>query len=191
MNIPMKLTILRILLLPVFILTISIANFWTNLIALVIFLISALTDTLDGWIARKSGKVTSIGALLDPIADKLITSAAFISFVGISELGIPPWMPILIIFREFLVTALRNIALLKGKVISAYKPGKYKMTLQSITIILILLILLILRRTPEYAEILRYAPYWLMLATTLFTTYSGFFYLYKNKNLIPTLLFQK
>jgi CDP-diacylglycerol--glycerol-3-phosphate 3-phosphatidyltransferase len=106
-------------------------------VGLTIFLIAAVTDFFDGWIARRSNKITRLGALLDPIADKLLMSAAFISLV---ELGLAPaWMIVIIIGREFAVSGLRSIAAQQGVTIAASPLGKSKTISQVIAISLLIL----------------------------------------------------
>jgi len=136
-NLPNSLTVLRIALVPILVAVLLTRPPGKEYIGLGIFLLAGLTDFLDGLIARKTGKVTTIGALLDPIADKLLMSAAFISLV---ELKLAPsWMVTCIIGREFAVTALRMIALQKGLAISANSLGKVKTTLQIIAVSILIL----------------------------------------------------
>ena len=140
MNLPNKITIARILLIPVMMIIpyigfdtpigygISVAN----LIVLTIFLIASFTDFLDGHIARKRNIVTNFGKFLDPIADKLLVLAALIMLV---ETGIiPGWIPIIIAAREFMVSAIRMLAASEGKVIAASKLGKIKTVTQMVAI---------------------------------------------------------
>lgn len=110
---------------------------WRELVAVVIFLTAASTDWLDGFVARRRGQVTTLGQLLDPIADKLLTSSAFISLV---ELRIAPaWMVVVIVGREFVVSGLRSIAASRGIVIPASPWGKYKTVMQVVAITLLIL----------------------------------------------------
>lgn len=136
-NVPNTLTVSRIFLAPLLVVVLLTEfpdkEFW----GLVIFLLAALTDLLDGIIARRTGRITVIGALLDPIADKLLMSAAFISLVGL-DLA-PAWMVFCIIAREFAVTGLRMVALRRGIAISANKWGKAKTTSQVIAVSLLIL----------------------------------------------------
>jgi CDP-diacylglycerol--glycerol-3-phosphate 3-phosphatidyltransferase len=131
-NIPNALTLFRIFLVPLLVVVLLTEvpdkEYW----GLGIFLLAALTDALDGIIARRTKKVTTIGAMLDPIADKLLMSAAFISLVELQQ--VPAWMVTLIVGREFSVTALRMIALENGVAISANWLGKAKTTSQIITV---------------------------------------------------------
>jgi CDP-diacylglycerol--glycerol-3-phosphate 3-phosphatidyltransferase len=110
---------------------------WRDIIALVIFLIATATDFLDGYLARKRGQITKLGTLLDPVADKLLTSAAFISLV---EMGLAPaWMVVVVVSREFAVTGFRSIASGEGIVIAASSWGKAKMVTQISAISLLIL----------------------------------------------------
>src|SRR5712691_3809704 len=107
-NVPNSLTLLRIFLVPFLVVVLLTKFYGREYVGLTIFLVAAVTDFFDGWIARRSNKITRLGALLDPIADKLLMSAAFISLV---ELGLAPaWMVVIVIGREFAVSGLRAIA---------------------------------------------------------------------------------
>lgn len=146
MNIPNVLTISRIFFVPLLVAALvqedvrftvkgfSITNEW---VALAIFLCAAFTDLLDGYLARRWGQVTTIGTLLDPIADKLLISAAFISLVQVR--AVPGWIVILIIGREFAVSGLRSIAAAEGYTIKASELGKTKTITQVIAISCLLL----------------------------------------------------
>ena len=128
MNLANKLTMLRVLLVPVFIIFMIIDSFWANIIALLIFIAASITDYFDGAIARKQNTITTLGIFLDPLADKLLVTSAFISFVGIYTLNVPAWMVICIIAREFIITGLRSIAASKNIIIPASMAGKVKTT---------------------------------------------------------------
>ncbi|HUI55443.1 MAG TPA: CDP-diacylglycerol--glycerol-3-phosphate 3-phosphatidyltransferase [Bryobacteraceae bacterium] len=146
MNVPNALTILRIFFVPLLVAAlvqepgpvsiwlVSVNNAW---LALAIFLVAAGTDLLDGYLARRWKQVTTIGTLLDPIADKLLVSAALISLVQVRML--PGWMAILIIGREFAVSGLRSIAAAEGYTIKASDLGKTKMLSQVVAISCMLL----------------------------------------------------
>ena len=201
MNLPNRLTILRLFLVPVFIIFTVIDNVWTRIFALIIFIAASLTDLYDGYFARKYGEVTVFGEFMDPLADKFLISAAFICFVGMRELHVPAWMVVLIIGREFIITGLRLVAASKGVVIPADRTGKFKTTSQIIAIIVILLILCInsivnyfyniephlFFEKPGHPEwvgsILMWSSYWLTFITTLLTLISGNTYLRKNWHL--------
>jgi CDP-diacylglycerol--glycerol-3-phosphate 3-phosphatidyltransferase len=123
-SLPNALTIIRILAIPIVLFLLLHPEQIYRLITAVFFLAVAVTDTLDGYIARRRGMVTTLGTFLDPLADKLLIVAALISLIPTR--GVPSWMVIVIIGREISVTGLRGIALSQGIVISASTLGKYK-----------------------------------------------------------------
>ena len=135
MNLPNKLTILRAIMIPFFLVFLYMSPGWSKWVALVIFIAASLTDMLDGKIARKYNLVTNFGKFLDPIADKILVVAAMILFVEMGRL--PAWIPIIVIFREFAVSGYRLIAVQNsGKVIAANVWGKLKTVTQMIAIML-------------------------------------------------------
>lgn len=144
MNLPNLLTLLRIFFVPLLVgllvqqpLTLHLGH-WavtTDGLALVIFLMAAATDLLDGYLARRWGQVTTVGTLLDPIADKLLISSALIALVQVQQ--VPAWMAIIIVGREFAVTGLRSIAAAEGYTIQASDLGKSKMVLQVVAVTLL------------------------------------------------------
>jgi CDP-diacylglycerol---glycerol-3-phosphate 3-phosphatidyltransferase len=144
MNLPNTLTVVRIFLVPLLVVVLltefegrQVLGFPKELVAAAIFGVASITDWLDGYLARRRRQVTALGQMLDPIADKLLTSAAFISLVQL-DLA-PAWMVALIIGREFAITALRSLAYAKGITIPASPLGKIKMASQ-VTAILLLII---------------------------------------------------
>ena len=136
-NLPNALTLLRIFLVP-FLVVVLLTKFeGREIVALAIFLLATATDFFDGWLARRRREITTLGALLDPIADKLLISAAFISLV---EVGLAPaWMVVVVVAREFAVTGLRSIAAGQGILISASGWGKAKMASQITAVSLLIL----------------------------------------------------
>jgi CDP-diacylglycerol--glycerol-3-phosphate 3-phosphatidyltransferase len=138
-NLPNALTGLRIFLVPVLVVVLLTRSRTEGgvFLGVGIFGLAVLTDYLDGWLARRRNQVTRIGILLDPIADKLLTAAAFLSLV---EMGsVPAWMVTIVLGREFAVTGLRNIAASRGVLIPASPLGKGKMVSQVVAILLLLL----------------------------------------------------
>jgi CDP-diacylglycerol--glycerol-3-phosphate 3-phosphatidyltransferase len=133
LNLPTVLTFSRIILIPFFVLITP----KSPLLGIAIFLIASATDFLDGYLARRSGQITKFGIILDPIADKFLVISALILLVDMVKLS--AWVAIVIIVREFLVTALRVVALSKNIVIPAESGGKLKTTAQMISIVLLLL----------------------------------------------------
>ena len=149
MNIPNKITISRIFLIPIFIILLSVSFNWgvwsigeaelpiSHFAAAMIFIIAASTDWLDGYYARKYNLITNLGKFLDPLADKLLVSAALILLI---EMGLAPaWVVIIIISREFAVTGLRLVAAGEGIVLAASNMGKIKTVTQILAIALLLL----------------------------------------------------
>ncbi|MEC9056571.1 MAG: CDP-diacylglycerol--glycerol-3-phosphate 3-phosphatidyltransferase [Verrucomicrobiota bacterium] len=126
MNLPNSLTISRLVLTAVFVVAFMCETRTGYGIALLAFIVAALTDFLDGYLARRLNLVTSLGKLLDPIADKILTASAFIFLCAHEQSFCPVWVVVVILAREFLVTGLRQIAVEKGKVIAADWSGKWK-----------------------------------------------------------------
>jgi CDP-diacylglycerol--glycerol-3-phosphate 3-phosphatidyltransferase len=189
LNLANRITLVRIFLVPIvtfFLLVrlelepLTISNYsisYNQIFALILFIIAASTDGLDGYIARKRKIVTNLGKLLDPLADKLLMAAVLISLVEMGKLG--AWVAIVIISREWAVTGLRQVALLEGQVLAASKWGKWKTAVQ-ITMIIVLL----LNNFPFNFIDLR-IDLFTIWAAVLITVYSGVDYFLKNKNLIP------
>ena len=139
MNLPNKLTVLRIIMVPFFVFFMltdvgGAANKW---IALAIFAVASLTDLLDGKIARKYNLVTNFGKFMDPLADKLLVCSALICLIELGEL--PAWMVLIIISREFIISGFRLVASDNGVVIAASYWGKFKTTFQMIAVVLLIL----------------------------------------------------
>lgn len=136
-NVPNLLTLTRILLIPVFVVLFATPDPHRSIIAAIVFAVAAVTDLLDGYLARRSGQVTKLGKLLDPIADKLLVLSALILLVNVDRVS--ALVAILIIAREVAVTGIRAIAATEGMIIAAETTGKYKMALQVIAIVLLIL----------------------------------------------------
>ena len=168
MNLPNALTVTRIFLVPLLVVVLltqfaghQIFGVAKELIGAAIFAVASITDWLDGYLARRRRQVTWLGQVLDPIADKLLTSAAFISLV---QLGLAPaWMVALIIGREFAITGLRSLAYTRGITIPASPLGKIKMASQ---VTAILLLILGWRPLPWLAPI-GYAALWVVMLTAV------------------------
>ncbi|MFZ5966528.1 MAG: CDP-diacylglycerol--glycerol-3-phosphate 3-phosphatidyltransferase [Bacillota bacterium] len=137
MNLANKLTIARIFLVPVFMIFLLNKIPYGTLIAAGIFTVAAITDTLDGYIARSRNQITKFGKFMDPLADKLLVTAALVSLVQMDKL--PAWMVVVIISREYIISILRAIAASEGIVIAASWWGKLKTLTQIIAIIAILM----------------------------------------------------
>ncbi len=195
MNLPNKLTIFRIILVPIMVIIpfLNIQGEFLGvpisfLIVDIIFIIASITDKLDGQIARSRNIVTTFGKFLDPIADKILVLAAMLMLV---EMGrIPAWIPIIVLSREFIVSGYRLIAVEKGgKVIAASIWGKIKTTIQMIAIILAFIDLnafceCFKGTLSGYQFILNLVVTLLMIAQTIATIFSGVNYLKDGKDLI-------
>lgn len=176
MNLANKLTVLRIMLVPIFLICAILDTTTTNIIALSIFIIASATDKLDGYIARSRNQITNFGKFMDPLADKLLVTCALILLV---EKGIvAAWVVVVIIAREFIVSGLRTLAASQGVVIAASNWGKLKTVIQMIAIIMGLLSLV-------------YNPGWLNITTqvtiylaAVITIGSGVDYFIKGKDII-------
>ncbi len=138
MNLANKLTMIRILLVPVFLLFITVKNIpYGSIIATVIFIIASITDQLDGYIARSRNQITNFGKFMDPLADKLLVTAALVSLVELKLVA--SWAVVVILAREFAVSGLRTLAASNGKIIAASWWGKIKTVTQMVAILLLLL----------------------------------------------------
>lgn len=156
MSLPNSLTLLRIFFVPLLVVLLLTNEQNMELWAVAVFIAAALTDLLDGYLARRNAQVTRLGILLDPIADKLLISSAFISLVALQL--VPAWIVVIIIGRELAVSGLRSIASSEGFVIQASDLGKTKMVFEVITITVIALV----PRFPEL-EILGKVLLWLVV----------------------------
>jgi CDP-diacylglycerol---glycerol-3-phosphate 3-phosphatidyltransferase len=143
-NLPNSITLTRIASIPLLIWILSSSRFSSatgekELLASALFIASAMTDGIDGYLARKRGQITTMGILLDPIADKLLIAAAFIVLVQLNPSLVPAWVAIVVIGREFLVSGLRSIAASEGFTIEASDLGKFKMVVQIVRVVAVIL----------------------------------------------------
>lgn len=182
MNLPNKLTMLRILLVPVFIVLMMAESLPFHLVyALIVFGIAAITDFFDGNLARKYNLVTNFGKCMDPIADKLLVTAAMVMFV--EKAWVPGWVVILVLAREFLVSSMRLVAASEGKSIDVNIWGKAKTMVQMIWVTYTIAIMAAdsAFALPAQADILLSMLFTLlMVATVALTLYSGLLYLKNN-----------
>lgn len=171
MNLPNKLTFIRLVLAVPFIYFLQESNaegFVYRMIAFALFVVASLTDFFDGYLARKYNLVTDFGKLMDPLADKILVISALVLFVELRY--IPAWMSIIVIAREFLISGIRMLAAAKGEVIPAGKLGKYKTTSQMVVI----LIMIIVGN--------QWYNFYLMLIPIILTLWSGWEYTSKAKH---------
>ena len=190
MTLPNQLTILRIVLSPLFLYFFLSEEIWMKQVSIAIYIVAALSDWYDGWLARKFNYITSWGKFWDPLADKILTSFAFISFALVDL--IPFWMVMIIVGRDLLVTLLRVYADVKNYMFSTSYYAKWKTMLQMI-FLYYLLILYVAKSTPEiflkYENLItmlldKNLIYGVALFVTLITLHSGYLYLRRNWSII-------
>lgn len=197
MNLPNKLTLLRILIVPIIVIipffrvlneivifTIDnsvIHSYFSlaNLLVLIFFIIASITDYLDGHLARKNNQITDFGKLMDPLADKILVVATLIVLLEWGRMY--GWAIVIIVAREFLVTGIRQLGVAKGQVIAASYFGKAKTVTQMVTIIYLLVF------APGFSCSSEIAGFILILAATILTVASGLDYVIKNRNLIQSM----
>lgn len=177
MNLPNKLTLLRVVLVPVFIAFMTVNTLWANIVGLIVFIIASLTDMLDGKIARARNLVSTFGKFADPLADKMLTTAAFLVFMQKDIIG--AWPVFIILVREFAVSGIRLAAAAEGEVIAASFWGKFKTVTQMISIIAGI-ILMCIPAIPHTALITAI----LVWICVFFTVVSGVEYVAKNWKLM-------
>ncbi len=175
MNLPNKITIFRVCMIPVFLVFMLVPGIpFGNYIATAVFAIACASDALDGHIARKHNLVTNFGKFMDPLADKLLVCSALICFVELSYM--PAWIVIVVIAREFIISGFRLIASDNGVVIAASYWGKFKTIAQMITCIL-----LIVQLPFSWIEVVEQIFIWLSLILTVVSLVE---YIWKNKNVL-------
>ncbi|SDU26645.1 CDP-diacylglycerol--glycerol-3-phosphate 3-phosphatidyltransferase [Verrucomicrobium sp. GAS474] len=185
LNLPNQLSLGRLVLCAFFVAALSIDFSFRYTVALAIFVVASLTDWLDGYIARKQNIVTDLGKLLDPLADKILVSAAFVGMIG-DDYGAPMWMVVTIIAREFLITGLRIVAANRGYLLAAEKAGKHKTISQMVFVIVSLFLAATLEMSIPDGPIITFLDYiqpallWIALGITLL---SGWIYFWKNRGL--------
>lgn len=181
MNTPNKLTVLRMILVPVFMVLMMFDDLTMQMSGLLVFIVASITDWLDGYLARRDNLVSDFGKFMDPLADKMLTTAAFL--VIMEKDFISSWVLLIILFREFLVSGIRLVAVGEGKVIAASIWGKAKTVSQMIAIIASLLLMNVSMFTPGVTYIAVNVLVWV---STILTLISGADYLIKNIEFIKT-----
>ena len=176
MNLPNKLTIARMAMVPLFMIALLMNTPASRIIATVIFALASLTDMLDGHIARKYNMVTNFGKLMDPLADKVLTAAAMICLVELGDLA--AWIAVVIIFREYLITGLRSVAASENIVVAANIWGKVKTVCHWISLMLLMV-------KPQVVALCGIdLGLWIMYVAVALTIYSGLDYVLKlNKQI--------
>lgn len=173
MNLPNKLTMIRIIAVPFFIITFLLGMYP---VALVIFIGASITDYFDGKIARSQNLVTNFGKIMDPLADKILVYSALCLFIETDT--IDAWMLIVILAREFIVAGMRTVAASEGRVLAAGMSGKIKTVLQMFAVI-IMIAGLWLRDIPMIMTV----GYYIFIASLIMTVYSGVEYVYQNRDI--------
>ncbi|WP_294156365.1 CDP-diacylglycerol--glycerol-3-phosphate 3-phosphatidyltransferase [uncultured Clostridium sp.] len=195
MNLANKLTLIRIILVPVFLIFIAGKGIipYSSTIATAIFVLASITDKLDGYIARSRNQITNFGKFMDPLADKLLVTAALISLVELHI--VPGWAAVIIIAREFAVSGLRAIAAAQGRVIAASWWGKIKTVIQIIAIILLLLkvnindfeyLTKLVDSNDMWKQFFNVVPSIMLMVAVIITLISGYEYFKHNKEAIST-----
>jgi len=189
MNLPNKLTSVRMVMAFAFLAALVSGMPYGRTIALFLFIIAGTTDALDGYYARKYNLLTDFGKLMDPLADKILISAAFISFVELPETRIPAWIAVVVVAREFAVTGLRLLAASKGTVIGAHRWGRNKMVSQALTTVVVLCFLSLNELLPSAMKDVMKLPFSitlnvLMYVTLTVTAVTGMVFLFRHRGLI-------
>jgi CDP-diacylglycerol--glycerol-3-phosphate 3-phosphatidyltransferase len=189
LTVPNQLTALRILLVPVFVVLLLQVDPWFKLFGVIVFAVASLTDIYDGYHARKYGVETRLGAFLDPLADKLLITAAFLLYVWMGYLVL--WMVILVVIRDVVITALRVYAEYKNRPVVTSVEAKYKTVVQNVFVYVIMVLMLMKEAVFAGKGVAGMISTFLvsgyldvvMLAVTVFTVYTGISYLVSNWNI--------
>ncbi len=177
MNTPNKLTLLRVIMVPIFMWAL-LSGFY--IAAIVVFILASLTDQLDGFLARRNNQVTTFGKLMDPLADKILTISALVCLMEVKNAEfINSWVVMIIIARELIVTGIRQLAMGENTVIAASKWGKAKTVSQMAAIIGVMIDLVYPLCWGAFS-----LTFWLVLLAVVLTVYSGIDYVVKNRQLI-------
>jgi CDP-diacylglycerol--glycerol-3-phosphate 3-phosphatidyltransferase len=188
MNWANRLTLGRLLLTIIFVAALNSSWQYGRTLALVVFLVAGITDFVDGEIARRYGFVTNFGKLMDPLVDKIMVAAAFISLVPLK--AVPAWAATAVVARDFLITGLRMMAGAKGKILPAERFGKQKTSWQVVTVIFFLALLslhelrYVSEESPWWAHAWNEAGPFLVWVTVALTIYSGLLYAWRHRDLI-------
>jgi CDP-diacylglycerol--glycerol-3-phosphate 3-phosphatidyltransferase len=177
MTISDKLTLSRVFIAPYFALWSVCDNTITRLILLILLVAGCVTDWLDGYIARRANQVSDFGKVMDPLTDKILICSLLIAFAVHPELSVPAWMVILIIWREFSVTGLREMGLLSGKKIPAAMSGKIKTVLQMVFLVVVALALYVSGVTGYGSAFLKHFSWWGTLILVIISLASAIEYL--------------
>lgn len=184
MNTPNKLTVIRVILIPAFMIFYMMQAEWALYTALAIFIAAALTDQLDGYLARKNNQVTTFGKLMDPLADKILVLAALVCFV---EKGVPyitSWVIVIILAREFIVSGVRMLAIGENNVIAASIWGKAKTVSQLVLTIAVMVFQAAALYIPQIVPVTDVLIGIMSVVAVILTIFSGWDYVWKNRSLL-------
>ncbi len=191
MNTPNKLTIIRVILIPIFMAFYLIEGMGWLFAAFVVFLAAAITDHFDGKLARQNNQVTTFGKLMDPIADKLLIFGAFLCFMQRGQGHINAWIIMIVLLREFLVTGVRMLAMGENNVIAASIWGKAKTVSQFVLVIAVMVFEFAAQcfafvpfSTDVIVYIMDILTYIMVAVSVVLTIFSGWDYVWKNRNLL-------
>lgn len=189
MNLPNRLTIARLFLTVFFVVALSTDFRYHGVVSLVLFGLASITDYLDGEIARRYGMVTDFGKLMDPLVDKIMTAAAFVCLVPLG--AFPAWVAVIVISREFMITALRLLAVTKGQLLAADTWGKHKTVWQILTVVFFLALIAYKELTPgaasdHWGDLWQYGGWMVCGIAVILTLYSGLSYLWKHRAMLET-----
>ena len=190
MNLPNRITVARIILTFIFMVFLFSNGFTFKVLALITFIIAAFSDYLDGFIAKKYDLTSNFGQIMDPVADKILTLAAFLAFVEMKL--VPAWMVVIIIMRELLITSLRFLALKNSEVLPAGVGGKHKTVSQMLSILVILVFIVFKAAgervfdfwNPTFEHWYKQVIFILMCVTVVLTIGSGISYLLGNRKYV-------
>ncbi len=184
MNTPNKLTILRVILIPVYMILYLCCGNIGLYFAIAVFLMATLTDNLDGYLARKNNQVTTFGKLMDPLADKILIMAAFICFIEKDIPYLTSGVVMIILARELIVTGIRMLAMGENQVIAASMWGKSKTVSQFILALGVMVFEVLKIYLPQFSQVYDIITLIMVVVAVALTIYSGFDYIYKNRKLI-------
>lgn len=184
MNTPNKLTVLRVVLIPIFMIFYLSGREWSVYAALIVFGLAAATDRLDGKLARKYNQITTFGKLMDPLADKILIMSALICFVQRDIKYIGAGVVMVILARELLVTGIRTLAMGENTVIAASPWGKAKTVSQFILVISVMVFEAVEFHLPRFGGMFDSITLVIVVAVVLLTVYSGWDYIWKNRSLL-------
>ena len=194
MTLANRITLMRMSLSLVIFALIFYRGFWSVILAFILLTIASISDYFDGVIARRTHTTTHFGAIVDPLADKILILSTFLAFASIRELTIPLWAVFIILLREFTISTLRVLAAIHGEIMKAEAAGKFKTTIQLISAFVIMALLVLkawLRKHPVDWDWLNWLTahsgriaHDLTVLTALVTLISGIMYLYNHRDLI-------